>query len=267
MQARHQLIDLKSAIPCKICGAPSSVFFHSPLFYKHFSKDCLYYTCTECEFQFTTAYDDFLDTDFQTLYSYPEYLEIDEWARMEHIGIGSGRADIQMESLICAQKLSKDSINKVLVLGNGTCRFPALVSQLGIECFHYSPWGWAYDEYAINKECISDYYEYFDCVISAEVYEHFVYPVAEFQNTLRFLRRNGWLIGTTGGIEWYRSIAPMNPSFYLTANPRNGHASFFSERSIDVLATRLKVQNATTRAGQSGHNARKWRVAFSIGGE
>ena len=171
---------------CKICGALSIPCAEVDAPWKVLGNAKLrYYKCENCGASFTDAFDRFTSEQIKQLYRYPDYFEVDRWAKLESEGIGPGRAQILLDSLWVGEKSLGRPATSVLVAGNGSSKFPHLLK-------HIRP-----DIRTIDFSDIADTpNRSYDIILSAELFEHFVEPRKEFAKLLSLLAPDGVAVGT-----------------------------------------------------------------------
>jgi len=251
--------------PCKICDSDS--FHIASRLVKNansYFRLASYYRCTNCRFAFGDFFDNIQSLVIEDFYKYPDYLKYDHWARFEHDGIGPGRREILLRSLQIAEENLRKKPQRVLIYGNGMSKIISLLNSGGNSFQVFATFSYTGHPNEITQREFPKYYQTFDCIIAAEVFEHFVNPINDFANMLKFLKPKGWIVGTTGSLEQYSKIHLENPLHYLFGNPSNGHVAFYSRESIGVLATKLGLIDNTDLASQFGHDSRKWRIILGL---
>ncbi|SOB59510.1 Methyltransferase domain-containing protein [Pseudodesulfovibrio profundus] len=234
---------------CKMCGTPSPILWlreeHEPLpVYDFFGPDYArpYYQCPKCNFIFCTDFDALCAEELDWIYDgmatqsllkgrinrgYRETVMVINYAALQHVDVKRA---------------------KILVFGCGTGLSMNLMLQ-----HEMRPWATDYAEFDFtNTDYPADMYnpalapvmrkrfipldalpkEEFDIITMTEVFEHFTRPRKEMTAVMSALRPGGFLIGTTGVIDW-RENPDFSAWWYKDAQT---HVSFLSERSFRQMA-------------------------------
>lgn len=247
---------------CKICKSNATEFYQNSFSFDRKKIEVNYFKCAKCGFLFSNYLDSFTNEELKMFYRYPNYLANDEWAKLEHTGKGEGRFPIILDSILYVEYLAKVKMNRILIIGNGLSK---ALTKLISSPYNYEVY--AFDSFLnhpqeIKSEDQNLYYNSFDCIVSAEVYEHFLDPLNDFNNLKSFVRAGGWIVGTTGSVEQYSKLFPERPYYYITDNPKSGHSSFYSYKSITSIARQLNYIDYSRLASEEGHDSRKWRITF-----
>jgi len=217
---------------CKLCGHPAPLFDITD-FNKFCSADCFayglsgvivpYVRCSECNFIFTTFFDDWTPDDFRQHIYNEDYVKVDG----EYLNVRPARTAEQVG--IQLQPL-KDL--RFLDFGGGAGVFAEQMRKMGFDRIE------SYDPFAqpIRPE------GKFDIVFSFEVVEHSPTPNETFADIFGFLSEGGAaIIGTNLQPP---DIEKTRLSWWYAA-PRNGHVSLYSIHSMCEIARRFKANFST----------------------
>lgn len=229
---RHSLANLKSLDPkqgaatsvhCKICGGLAR-FFDVTDFHKHgggyaFGPSGIsvqWFRCDDCEFLFTTFFDDWSPDDFARFVYNADYIKVDP-------GYVAARPAAQAEAL--GRLLGPPSGLRILDYGSGAGLMVSRLHENGFDIHGYDPF--SSPERPVGQ---------FDLVTCIEVIEHSPDPMA----LLRDMRS---LLKNDGGILLSEALQPANIeeircNWWYCA-PRNGHCSTFSTNTLALAAERL----------------------------
>jgi hypothetical protein len=247
---------------CKVCNASVQHVYSASFEHERFGRCCNYYECLSCGFCFTPSFETMTMEDWSLFYTYPEYFDQDDWAKLEWLGEGPGRIDILKNSLKYGETIMKRKAHKILIHGNGMSQSLDILNNdelyAGNVYATYSCTGHPHEIIRLDEIKNGE----FDIVISAEVFEHFCHPIYEFDLMKKFICPGGCIVGTTGSKEKYAELIPDIPYSYLASKARNGHQALYSKESIQIISEKLGLLNYTQFASDEGHDARKWRIAF-----
>lgn len=218
-----QLAKLSPTIDCKVCGYPAEYFGAID-----FSRSCEgsplppsgvpipYHRCTNCQFLFSGAFDDWSNEDFSREIYNEDYVLVDP----EFPSIRPLASAQSMAGLLDSRKGSI----RLLDYGGGNGVFARRMCELGFDTASHDPFYRGRLEPRLGEK--------FELIHCREVIEHTVDPRGFTLDMLRFLAADGMVYLTTGtqppdfaaiGLAW-RYIAP-----------RNGHISIFSRESLGLL--------------------------------
>ncbi|MCL2473468.1 MAG: class I SAM-dependent methyltransferase [Alphaproteobacteria bacterium] len=216
---------------CKICG--EKAFLLDVL---DFNKSCLpqfnkkeplsgipvyYYGCPSCDFIFTTHCDNWTQEEFvQNIYN-DKYVECDP-------------DFVKARPIASAQGFEKQFPHfkelKILDFGSGYGLFGDYLNERGFNITSYDPF---YGESAASPLPGS-----FDIVITTEVVEHSHTPLQTFEKCFSFLKENEPACFIAGTLLTPVPLEQLKHSLaaYWYIGPRNGHISFFSEKTMRLIA-------------------------------
>jgi hypothetical protein len=233
---------------CKICSGDARVAFRIPRAkatghdIPDGPDDCTYYECTSCRFCFT----DLLDgEDVAPVYGAEYWKEQDpDW---------HGRTPETLRLVLLAASLVRTEPWALEILDFG-CGMGTFV-QTAREKLGLQAWGHDIIEPAFGGEFFLRALgpRQFDLVVSVEVLEHLVDPVATLTAAVRSLKPGGVLAFQTAH---YDPVTCGRDWWYV--GPANGHVSLFSAAALDVLFKRLGGKRRLVWNGYAGVQA--WQV-------
>lgn len=213
--------------PCKCCGA------HARLSgFVDFDRDCFgynarrgqirglpiaYYRCTECEFAFTEAFDDWSAADYQAHIYNDEYALFDPNFATER----------PQNTCKLVQHLIHNRSVRILDYGSGNGHTARLLRQAGYaHVTEYDPF---------HGDPVKPAQGGFDLVICIEVAEHVPDPLRLFAELNSYTAAHGIILLST------KDMAEIQGNWvndwYVA--PRNGHISFYSGRTLTLLGNSL----------------------------
>ncbi len=213
--------------PCKCCGA------HARLSgFVDFDRDCFgynarrgqirglpiaYYRCTECEFAFTEAFDDWSAAD------YLAHIYNDEYALFDP----NFATERPQNTCKLVQHLIHNRSVRILDYGSGNGHTARLLRQAGYaHVTEYDPF---------HGDPVKPAQGGFDLVICIEVAEHVPDPLRLFAELNSYTAAHGIILLST------KDMAEIQGNWvndwYVA--PRNGHISFYSGRTLTLLGNSL----------------------------
>jgi 2-polyprenyl-6-hydroxyphenyl methylase/3-demethylubiquinone-9 3-methyltransferase len=224
MSSKLQAICAKQT-PCKCCGAPAF-----PYGVVDFHKNCeiyrrqvldisgvpiYYYRCPNCQFLFTTAFDQFTNEDFLRYVYNEDYLLVDpDYQESRPRGTAANLCHL----------FSGAKPQRILDYGGGDGRLAELLRAAGFpQVDTYDPFVPRYSARPPHR---------FDCVVCFEVVEHSTDPVRTFAEMDDFLTGSGLIIFST--LLQPADIDQLGLNWWY-AGPRNGHVSLFSRASLEKV--------------------------------
>lgn len=212
---------------CKCCGADALLEG-----YADFDRDCYgvnagrgqvrgqpvpYYRCRGCDFAFTEAFDGWADADFRTHVYNDEYALFDPKFAQER----------PRTTAALVQRLAADRGTRILDFGGGEGATAALLREAGYaQVDVFDPF------HAAAQPAPAGPY---DLVLCIEVAEHHTRPLALFAQLHALAGAAGTVLLST------RDFADVRgrwvDDWYVA--PRNGHVSFYSQRTLGLLAASL----------------------------
>lgn len=215
------------SLECKCCGAMARLEG-----YVDFDRDCYgvnlkraqvrglpipYYRCQQCDFTFTSYFDNWDSDAFVTNIYNEEYPIFDHRFEKER----------PQETAELVGKLCPDLRTRIMDYGSGNGYTAKLLREAGYaKVEEYDPFHGA----AEKPE-----YGGFDLVICIEVAEHSPTPLALFAELDAFAGNSGIILLSTQDFSIVKGRWVDN--WYVA--PRNGHISFFSKRTLRLLAQSL----------------------------
>lgn len=215
-------------LACKCCGAAAALEG-----YADFDRDCYglnarrgrvrgqpvpYYRCRGCDFSFTDAFDGWNGEAFRTHVYNGEYEQFDPRFAEKR----------PRRTLGFVQRLFPDTGTRILDWGAGNGRTAALLREAGYaQVTEYDPFHGRQQQRPAQAA--------FDLVLCIEVAEHHTQPLALFAELDAWAGDAGCVLLSTrdfGDVkgrwvdDWYVA-------------PRNGHLSFYSRRTLGLLAASL----------------------------
>jgi hypothetical protein len=175
-----------------------------------------YYTCIQCGFTFTSAFDNWTHNQWaQHVYNAdyqrhdPDYLE---------------KRPQQHADMIC-NHFSEMCSDRVLDFGSGLGLLEKkLLAREFRDVTSYDPF--THPEAPQGQ---------FDTILSFEVFEHHTDPKRLFKEVLQYRKREGAVLFQTSLINSEIIAHGLDQWWYCT--PRNGHISFHSRQSLTLLAS------------------------------
>jgi hypothetical protein len=219
-------------VSCKVCKADSKL-----VGVVDFARSCedvthapaplagipiYYHQCTSCGFMFTVAFDDFTPDDFKYWIYNDRYIEADhEYAEQRPAHNG------QLISKMFGAR--KDL--PILDYGGGSGKLAEVLSANGfLNAQVYDPFVSQFSQRPKER---------FPIVVAFEVVEHSIRPLDVFADMINLTAPGGLTIFSTAlqpvdidrlGAQWWY------------AAPRNGHASLFSQKSLDLIAAQHQLR-------------------------
>jgi hypothetical protein len=217
-----------AALPCKCCGAGALLDG-----YADFDRDCYgvnqrrgrargvpvpYYRCRGCDFTFTDAFDAWDGNAFRTHVYNDEYAQFDPRFAEER----------PRTTTAFVQRLFPDPATRILDWGGGNGRTAELLRATGYaQVTEYDPFHGTQQQ---RPEAGA-----YDLVLCIEVAEHHCQPLALFAELDAWAGERGCVLMST------RDFADVKgrwvDDWYVA--PRNGHLSFYSQRTLRLLAASL----------------------------
>lgn len=216
-----------TAQPCKCCGSSARLSG-----FVDFDRDCFgynakrgqvrglpiaYYRCADCEFAFTTAFDDWSPEDYQA------HIYNDEYALFDP-NFATQRPQ-NTSTLI--QHLVHNRAVRILDYGSGNGYTARLLREAGYaNVTEYDPF---------HGDPVKPAQGGFDLVICIEVAEHVPDPLRLFAELNSYTAAQGIILLSTKDMaevqgDWVND-------WYVA--PRNGHISFYSARTLTLLGNSL----------------------------
>jgi SAM-dependent methyltransferase len=210
---------------CKCCGKNAELFG-----VVDFHKNCeirrqnhlrlsgipiFYYRCPNCEFLFTTAFDDFSPQDFADHIYNEQYILVDP----EYAAIRPRQNAQGVHAMF-----SRSGDLRILDYGAGSGQMAQFLRELGFKnVTSYDPFN---PNYTARPEGT------FDLVICFEVMEHTPQPRQAVSDVLHFLYEPGLVLFTT--VFQPPNILQAGTNWWYIA-PRNGHVSLFTASAMTTL--------------------------------
>lgn len=222
------LLNNKDNCVCKICGHSTALYDVVDL-----GKECglspypvglcgvpVYYRrCMQCQFVFTSFFDEFSTEDWATYIYNKEYERIDP-----DYGLARPAGNAQ---LLRAFLLGRKRQTCGFDFGGGNGMTAKLMRAIGFQFDSYDPHG----DNLVQPELDGKY----NFVSAFEVFEHLVDPAEALNQILSKASKNQLIIligtGTTDDV-----LQDKNRLAWDYAAPRNGHISLFSKAALLTLA-------------------------------
>lgn len=216
---------------CKCCGAAATLEG-----YADFDRDCYginakrgqvrgvpipYYRCTACDFSFTDAFDGWNPEDFKTHIYNEEYELFDP-----------NYASIRPQRTVeLVQHLARSRNIKILDYGSGNGLTASMLRDSGYaEVTEYDPFHGNASKPAQGS---------FDLVLCIEVAEHVTQPIALFAELGEYVAHHGVILLSTKDMA--SVTGRWSDDWYVA--PRNGHVSFYTSRTLQLLANAMGRQH------------------------
>lgn len=213
-----------TALECKCCGSAARLSG-----YADFDRDCYgynerreqmrgiavpYYRCAACEFAFTDHFDGWTPDDFRCHVYNDDYGLFDP-----------NFADVRPHKTAKrVAGIARDKQTRILDYGCGNGRTMALLREAGYR--HVV----GFDPYHANPQ--EPQGGPFDFVICVEVAEHTTRPLQLFADLARFIAPHGVILLSTRDFSEVKGR--WVDDWYVA--PRNGHVSFYTQRTLKLLA-------------------------------
>lgn len=212
---------------CKCCGASAMLEG-----YVDFDRDCYgyntrraqvrglpiaYYRCTACEFAFTDAFDAWTPADFEAhIYNHEYPLFDPNYATVRP----RNTADL-------VRQLARNPATRILDYGSGNGLTARLLREMGYsQVVEYDPF---------HGNPVKPERGGFDLVICIEVAEHSPAPLELFADLGSYVADSGVVLLST------KDMSEVNgrwtDDWYVA--PRNGHVSFYTQRTLKLLGNSL----------------------------
>lgn len=212
---------------CKCCGTSAALDG-----YADFDRDCYgfnakrsqirgipipYYRCLACEFAFTDAFDEWSPEDFKANIYNDEYELFDP-------NYASIRPKRTAELV---QHLARSRNIRILDYGSGNGLTAGLLRDSGYKnVTEYDPF---------HGDATKPSQGGFDLVLCIEVAEHVTQPIALFAELGQYVSPQGIILLSTKDM----SAVPGRWSDDWYVAPRNGHISFYTSRTLQLLANSM----------------------------
>lgn len=199
---------------CKICNSENFKIFDSNILNKYRVS---YYKCGTC---------DFVQTDN------PFWLNEAYSSAITSQDIGLLNRNIYFAPLVsCLIKFFFDSRGKFLDYGGGYGVFVRIMRDLG---FNFKRFDIYCDNlFAVGFDCAED--EFFELIVSMEVFEHLVDPLSEFEN----------MLNKSSNIFFTTELQPVNwnnSSDWWYVMPETGqHISLYSSATLIFIAKKYNL--------------------------
>ena len=224
---------------CKICGSESEKEFERTLNridMRRITEN--WYRCSVCGFLQTSALDSLSKAEIETMYSYPEYIKYDPFAKNHR------RKNRSKEMVKYIERKFGIQNPKILLHGNGQCTSARELLNEGYDVWTTFDRLENWDRSLSVEEAM---YGEFDIVCAVEVIEHWSNPLPEIENVKKMLKAGCFFCGTThvnDGIP--KEAIEKNEWSYLGQKPINaGHCSIWSKKSISLIADIFSMENHT----------------------
>jgi SAM-dependent methyltransferase len=226
----------RSAILCKICGAPA-MFFDVVDFQKGVGNyefgpahvPVSWYRCCRCDFLFTPFADDWSKADFARFIYNDDYIKVDP----DYLSARPRAVASYMATLLTGFETAR-----ILDYGAGRGGFAASMAELGFR--HVE----SYDPFSMPERPVGS----FDIVICNEVIQHSPFPGQSLEEMRSMLRDDGCIV--LGECLQPPDIGQIRCNWWYVA-PRNGHISTFSDRTFAVIGDKLGMK--FHRGGRAVH--------------
>jgi len=244
---------------CKCCGAASSL--SGLVDFSRCGADLIaqkkidpyvgfpiyYYRCDQCGFTFTSAFDEW-STEMFGLYIYN-----DDYPR--HDPDYRDKRPTENAGTIAANFPEMAAVS-VLDYGSGMGLLEEQLKRAGFTDVV------SYDPYSAPTRPDRQ----FDAILSFEVFEHHPQPQALFADLVSLMKADGAVLLSTQLIGDEVHAVGVHNWWYCA--PRNGHISFYSAKSLALLAARHGLRVASFNAGLHvifGQRPPAWLAKF-VGG-
>lgn len=217
--------------PCKVCGTAAPLFGVCD-----FNRSCeegrsgplpltgipiYYHRCPQCGFLFTTAFDAFSHDDFSRWIYNDQYAAVDP----DYLAVRPGN-----NTMLVADFIGPALNTRVLDYGSGNGLLARNLRQRGFtDVVEYDPFVPASSHRPQGR---------FECITAFEVLEHSVDPRRTVQDMASLLADPGIILFSTS-LQPERIVATGMNWWYI--GPRNGHASVFSLRSLQLLSASAEL--------------------------
>ena len=237
--SQNHLNSICTDLNCKVCGSAARVFdvvdfsrqCHSAIYPDGLSGVPVYYhRCSNCGLIFTVFFDNFSAQDLKSfVYNY-EYGKIDP-------DYNGARANRNANFVNKLSRFFLGSDGHGCDFGGGNGQLAALLRSKGVLFDSLDPFG---------EKHVSNPLQAYKLVTAFEVVEHSADPHATMKSLVNLTDRNCGVI-LIGTLTPPKDISPGKLSSWWYAAPRNGHVTFYSPRSFEILANNygLKYQSIT----------------------
>jgi 2-polyprenyl-6-hydroxyphenyl methylase/3-demethylubiquinone-9 3-methyltransferase len=216
--------------PCKVCGVPAPLFGVCD-----FNRSCeehrgkvlpmsgipIYYRrCPNCGFLFTNAFDAFSNDDFK------QWIYNDQYGSIDPDYAASRPAN---NAMLVADLVGAARNTHILDYGSGNGSMADTLRQRGYDVTEYDP-------FVAHSNRRPE--GLFDLITAFEVLEHSIDPRQTIQDIAGLLADPGMILFSTL-VQTDRIVTTGMNWWYI--GPRNGHASVYTRRSLEVLANSLNL--------------------------
>lgn len=239
------MLSVVEPVACKICGGNSPYKFTRDVTRADLKRAANVHVCEDCGYLFTTAWDMASEETMNKLYAYPKYLEFDIGARSQR---RIHRAHGLVHYLIKKFKMENP---RILMHGNGSCLSPHWLRQEGLDVWtsfdHLSDW----DRRVVRGMLLDGSDAKFDLIVCTEVAEHFVYPLKDFGDAIKMLKKGGVFAGSTCFFDGQKATldAIRDDKFHYTHDYHwnGGLAGMHTLAGMEKIAEHHECSNFTER--------------------
>ena len=202
---------------CPICQSQMEFVFQNTVLGTH---NITYYRCSEC---------DLLKTEE------PYWLNEAYSSAIASTDIGLLQRNIQMSSSLAPLLFLHSRDGKYLDYAGGYGTLCRLMRDIGFD--FYTVDAYCKNQFAQDFVCVFEPDGKFSGVTAIEVLEHVYDPLDFFENIKQYISQSGVIIFST---VLYRGAVPDKNWWYYAVDTGQ-HISFYTEKTLEVLAGKLKM--------------------------